>query len=187
MRELTTPAPGARCDRWVQVLLSYPVPLKGSQTGRRAHARATEAPRGRRLRALDCPPSAVSPSIDVSCEEVAVTNALVRLVRALPLVVVLAVVAVLVYCLVASFRTPDRAKEVLIRLFAALNGALTALFCLASAYAISEANEPVFELASAFAAVTALAFAVTMACRWLFLRRRPGYPWRRVRRIFRRR
>ena len=114
-------------------------------------------------------------------------NALVRLVRALPLVVMLAVLAVLVYCLVASFRSPDRAKEVLIKLFVALNGVLTAFFCLTSAYAVFEANEPVLELASAFAAVTVLAFAIAMACRWLFLRRRPGYPWRRARRPFRRR
>lgn len=106
-------------------------------------------------------------------------NVLIRLVRALPLVVALVVLAVIVYCLVASFRSPDRAKEVLIKLFGVLNAALTTLFCLASAYAVFEANRPVLELASSFAAVSALALAITLLCRWRFLSRRPDYPWRR--------
>lgn len=105
----------------------------------------------------------------------------VRLLRAMPLVIALAVLAVVVYALVASLRSPDRAKEVLIKLFCVLTGALSAFFCLASAYAVFEANQPVLELASAFAAVSVLALGVVLVCRAVFLRRRPGYPWRKGR------
>ena len=93
-------------------------------------------------------------------------NVLIRLARALPLVVVLAVLAVVVYALVSWARSPQRAKEVLARLFLVLTGALTALFCVASAYAVFEANQPVLDLFSAFAAVSALALGVTCVCWW---------------------
>ena len=93
-------------------------------------------------------------------------NVLIRLVRAAPLVIFLAVIAVLVYALVSWARSPRRAKEVLVRLFLVLTMPLTMLFCLASAYAVFEGNEPVLELFSAFAAVSALALGVTCVCWW---------------------
>ena len=93
-------------------------------------------------------------------------NALVRLVRAAPLVIFLAVVAVLVYALVSWARSPRRAKEVLVRLFLVLTAPLTMLFCLASAYAVLEGNQPVLDMFSAFAAVSALALGVTCVCWW---------------------
>ena len=102
-------------------------------------------------------------------------NVLIRLIRALPLVVALAVLAVRVYALVSAFRSPDRAKEVLIRLFAVLTGVLTALFCLASAYAVFEGNQPVLDLFGAFAAVSALALGVVSLCAWRFARTHPDF------------
>lgn len=93
-------------------------------------------------------------------------NALIRLWRALPLVVFLVVLAVVVYAIVSSFRSPRRAKEILVKLFLVLTGVLTSVFSLLSAYALLESNEYVFEWFGIFAAVSALALLITLFCRW---------------------
>lgn len=100
---------------------------------------------------------------------------MIRLVRALPLIVVLALIAGVVY-LVASWRySPARAKELLIKIFTALNGALCVFFGFATLYALGEANTDVMDLTLAFLAVAALALIVTRVCRRVFLRRNPAY------------
>ena len=49
-------------------------------------------------------------------------NVLVRMARSLPLVAVLALLAVAVYVVVSWRRSPNQAKETLIRLFTVLTG-----------------------------------------------------------------
>lgn len=95
------------------------------------------------------------------------------LVRSMPLLVGLLVLAVVVYGLVAAFRTPDRAKAVLIRVFTVLTAFLTVFFCAATAYAWLENNLYVLELAGACAGVSAAAFVVTRLCRRRYLRSHP--------------
>lgn len=100
---------------------------------------------------------------------------MIRLVRALPLIVVLASMAGVVY-FVASWRySPARAKELLIKIFTALNGALCVFFGLATLYALGEANTDVMDLTLAFLTVAALALIVTRVCRRMFLRHNPAY------------
>lgn len=98
-----------------------------------------------------------------------------RLTRIIPLLLVLAFVAGVVY-VVASWRySPARAKEILIKAFTVLNGALTAFFGLASLYALSEANMAVLDLTLTFMATALVALIVTRICRAVFLKHNPSY------------
>lgn len=98
---------------------------------------------------------------------------LLLLARSLPLVVVLVLVAAVVYLVVASVRSPNRAKELLIRVFTVLTAFLTVFFCAATAYAWLESNLYVMELTGACAGVSAAAFVITRLCRRRYLRRHP--------------
>lgn len=100
---------------------------------------------------------------------------LIRLARALPLVLALAALAGAAYLVLAWTRSPDRARAVVIRLLAAVTGLLTALFCLASAYALFEGNGPVLDLFGGFAAVSALSLGVVLLRAWRYARSHPGF------------
>lgn len=108
-------------------------------------------------------------------------NVLVRLFRSLPLVVALAVLAVVVYFVVSWRRSPNRAKEVLIKLFTVLTCALTAFFALGTLYAWADGNMAVLELAAAFAVTSAIALVITRICRWRFVKNHPNYRWKPTR------
>lgn len=99
----------------------------------------------------------------------------VRLFRALPLLAILAVLAGIVYVFVSWRRSPARAKEILIKLFTALNGALCIFFALASLYAWGDGNPDVLELFLSFLMVALVALAITRICRAVFLKHNPGY------------
>ena len=108
-------------------------------------------------------------------------NVFVRMARSLPLVAVLALLAVAVYVVVSWRRSPNQAKETLIRLFTVLTGGLTVLFALASLYAWLDGNANVLELAVGFAVVSAAALAITRLCRWSFVRNHPNYRFKPTR------
>ena len=98
-----------------------------------------------------------------------------RLSRIIPLLLVLAVVAGIVY-LVATFKySPSRAKEILIKMFTWLTGALSAFFLLATLYALFERNDAVFDLAASFLATTLIGLAITRICNAVFLKHHPDY------------
>lgn len=100
---------------------------------------------------------------------------IVRLVRALPLLIALVLIAGVIY-IVASWRySPARAKELLIKAFTALNGALCIFFGIATLYALGEANTDVMELTGSFLAVAAIALIITRICRAVFLKHNPSY------------
>ena len=79
---------------------------------------------------------------------------LARLSRVVPLVLVLALVAGVIYLVVTYRHSPARAKEVLIRLFTWLCGALSVCFALASVYAFFDNAPAVLDLALSFLAVS---------------------------------
>lgn len=105
----------------------------------------------------------------------------VRLARSLPLILAMAVAAVVIYLVVSYRRSPARAKEVLIKLFTAVNGGITAFFGLASLYAIFEDNLKIFDITVCFAIVGVVGLAVTFCCRHLFLKHNPNYRKKPVR------
>ena len=88
---------------------------------------------------------------------------------------VLVLLALIIYFVVSWARSPERAKEVLIKFFTVLNSILSIFFLLATAYAFFEGNQPVLELTLSFLVVTVLALAITRICRWRFVKNHPHY------------
>lgn len=99
----------------------------------------------------------------------------VRLVRSLPLILAMALAAALIYLVVSYRRSPARAKEVLIKVFTWVNGAITAFFGLASLYALFEDNLKLFDIIVCFALVGVAGLGVTLWCRHVFLKNNPSY------------
>lgn len=100
-----------------------------------------------------------------------------RLSRIVPLLIVLAIVAAVVY-LAAMFRySPNRAKEILISLFTWLTGILSGIFFLASAYAWFDGNGAVLDLTLSFLVAALVALCITRLCWLVFVRRHPQ--WRK--------
>ena len=98
-----------------------------------------------------------------------------RLSRIVPLLIVLAVVALVVY-VVATYRySPARAKEILIKMFTVVTGVLSGFFGLVSLYALFERNAPVLDLAASFLAAALIGLVVTRVCRAVFLKHNPAY------------
>ena len=100
---------------------------------------------------------------------------MIRLYRIIPLLILLAVVAVLVY-LIMSFRySSDRAKAALIKVFTWLCGILSIFFTLVTVYALFEHNEPVIELAGSCLATTLVGLIITRICNHVFRKNHPHY------------
>ena len=93
-----------------------------------------------------------------------------RLSRVVPLLLVLAVVALVVYLVVAWRYSPNRGKEVLIRLFTIVTGALSAFFLIVCLYAWFDGNEAVLDLGASFLVAALVGLAVNRICRAVFLR-----------------
>ena len=100
---------------------------------------------------------------------------LARISRIVPLLIVLAVIAGVVY-VVMSFRySSNRAKATLITVFTWLMGVLTIVFVIMALYALIEHNDTVIELGLSFAAVTLIGFGVTRLCNRAFKKNHPEY------------
>lgn len=91
------------------------------------------------------------------------------------MLIVLAVVAVIVYIVAAWRYSPNRAKELLIKMFTAITGGVSVFFLLVCAYAWLERNDAVFDLALSFLLTALIGLAVTRICRSVFLRHNPAY------------
>ena len=99
----------------------------------------------------------------------------IRLYRILPLLVLLAVVAAVVY-LIMSFRySSERAKGVLIKVFTWLCAILSAAFALITLYALFEQNQPVLELFGSCLGVTLIGLVITRICNAVFRKNHPHY------------
>lgn len=100
---------------------------------------------------------------------------MIRLYRILPLLVLLAVVAAIVY-LIMSFRySSERAKATLIRVFTWLCAVLSVVFGIITAYALFEHNQPVVELFGSCLGVTLVGLVITRICNAVFRRNHPRY------------
>ena len=97
---------------------------------------------------------------------------LARLSRIVPLIIVLALVAGVVYVVAMFLYSPTKAKEILIKLFTFLmsaahfGGKYTLYF---------EGNIDVLELTASFLATTLVGLAVTLLCRRSFIKHNPNY------------
>ena len=107
-------------------------------------------------------------------------GAILRLMQCLPLVVTLVVLACLIYLVVAYTQSPNRAKEVLIKVFTALNGTLSIALGLVCLYCLAEGNQGMLEFFGMFLAVAVAALLITRICRAVFVHRHPNYEFKRV-------
>lgn len=78
---------------------------------------------------------------------------LARLSRVVPLLIVMAVAAGLIYVVVTYRHSPARAKEVLIKIFTWFNGIVVGFFALVSVYAFFDNAPAVLDLSLSFMVV----------------------------------
>lgn len=97
----------------------------------------------------------------------------IRLYRVIPLIIALAVIALVAYAVISYFRSPQRAKEILIAVFSRLSAGGTVLCLIATLYALVDGNPLVAELALSCAAIFAVCLGIVLACRAVFLKRHP--------------
>lgn len=100
---------------------------------------------------------------------------LARATRIVPFLLILAVAAAVIYLVVTYRHSPARAKEVLVRVFTWLCGAITVFFGVVSLYALFEGNGAVLDLAASFMVVGLIGLGVTRWCNHVFLKKNPHY------------
>lgn len=100
---------------------------------------------------------------------------LARLSRLVPLLLILALLAAVIYLVVTYRHSPARAKEVLISVFTWLCAAIAAFFGIVSLYALFESNSGVLDLAASFMAVGLIGLGVTRICAYRFRKNNPHY------------
>ena len=100
---------------------------------------------------------------------------MIRLYRILPLLILLAVVAAVVYVIMSFRYSSDRAKATLITVFTWLTIVLSAVFLIATLYAVFEQNNTVVELAGSCLATTLIGLGITRLCNHIFKKNHPRY------------
>lgn len=100
---------------------------------------------------------------------------LARLSRIIPLIIVLAIAAAIIYLLATWRYSPIKAKEILIRVFTWFTGVLSIAFAMICGYVLLDGNRPVLELAAGFLATSLIALGVTRICHAVFVRNHPNW------------
>ncbi len=98
-----------------------------------------------------------------------------RLSRAIPFIILLAVIALVIYLIVSAVRSPSRAKEILIRIFTWVSIIIIIVCLLIALYALLDHNQAVIELSLLFALVGVVALVITRVCNYVFLKHHPHY------------
>ena len=93
-------------------------------------------------------------------------NVLIRLIRVLPILAIVAVATAVLYGLLVATSTRDKARRIIVKTLSVVNGTLTVVFTLITLYALSENNVYVLELADVCAALFAIVFVVVRICAW---------------------
>ena len=112
---------------------------------------------------------------------------LARLSRVVPLLIVMAVAAGLIYVVVTYRHSPARAKEVLIKIFTWFNGVVVGFFALVSVYAFFDDAPAVLDLSLSFMIVGLVGLLITRIANWRFLKHNPNYRKKRLAATTRRR
>ena len=100
---------------------------------------------------------------------------MIRLYRILPLILVLAVVAIVVYFVLTWRYSSNKAKEVLIRVFTWICSIISIFFGLVTLYAVFEQNIAVIELAGSCLAIGLIGLLITRICNHVFRKRHPSF------------
>ena len=105
---------------------------------------------------------------------------LARLSRVVPLLIIMAVAAGLIYVVVTYRHSPARAKEVLIKIFTWFNGIVVGFFALVSVYAFFDDAPAVLDLSLSFMIVGLVGLLITCIANWRFLKHNPNYRKKRL-------
>ena len=100
---------------------------------------------------------------------------MIRLYRIIPLLILLAVIAAVVYVIMSFRYSSERAKAVLIKVFTWLCIILSVFFALVTVYGVFEHNDTVIELAGSFLATTLVGLGITRICNYVFKKNHPHY------------
>ncbi len=98
-----------------------------------------------------------------------------RLSQSVPLMIVMAVAAIIIYLVVTYRHSPARAKEILITVFTWVGIVIAAFFGLVCLYALFEGNSGVLDLGLCFLVVGLVCLAITRWCNHVFLKHHPHY------------
>ena len=98
----------------------------------------------------------------------------------MPIEVVVGVLAVIAYLVLADKKGTSVAKEVLIKIVLFLNLFLFVVFCLITLYSVLDHHMAMIELSGSCAGICGITALVAFVAKKIFLKNRPGYPWKRV-------
>ena len=104
---------------------------------------------------------------------------LARLGRMVPMIIVLAILAIVIYFVVQWKSSPSRAKEILIKVFTWITIAISIFFGIVTLYAGAEGNMAVLDLSVSCLIVTLVALGITRWCNHVFLKHNPHYKAKR--------
>lgn len=99
----------------------------------------------------------------------------VRMIRLVPLVVIILVVGLVIYLVAQAKYSPNRAKAIVLKVFFWICVVLTAFFLFWCLYSLIEGNIPVLELFLSFATVPAVGLLITLICRAIFYKNHPKF------------
>lgn len=100
---------------------------------------------------------------------------MIRLYRILPLLIVLAVIALAIYLIMTFRYSSDRAKAMLIKAFFWIFAVLSIVFAVITIFALLDHNIAVTELFGSCLAVCLIGFVVVLICRAVFRKNHPRY------------
>ena len=98
-----------------------------------------------------------------------------RLSRIVPLLIILAIVAAIIYLVAIYKYSPNRAKEILIKAFTWITGILSGFFALVCAYALLDRNELILDLGISFLITALIGLGVVQICRAVFIKHHPHW------------
>ena len=100
----------------------------------------------------------------------------VRMIRLVPLVVILLLLGFIIYIIAQIKYSPNKAKAIVIKLFIWICSILTIFFLLCCLYAVLDANNiPALELFLSFATVPAVGLLITLLCKLIFNKNHPDF------------
>ncbi len=98
-----------------------------------------------------------------------------RIYRIVPLIVVLIVVAIAVFAYVATTRNGTKAKEVVLKMFWWISAIGSALFLLATLYAVVDKSQLGVDLFATCLAMTLFTWLIDVICGKVFEKHHPHY------------
>ena len=103
---------------------------------------------------------------------------LARLSRTVPLIIALAIIAIIAYFILQFRYSPPRAKSILIRVFTWITGIGSGFFVLACLYALVDGNIAVLDLFATFLGVMLVCLAIVRICHTVLVKHHPEFKYR---------